>query len=118
MSAAVAPGADAAAAAAAAADPFPRKHPLETGWALWAGEKSGLRPLHTFDTVEDFWCLHANLKPPSALPPPATLALFRAGIEPKWEDPANANGGCWVAVAPRAPNANTVLDQWWLQLVR
>lgn len=48
--------------AAGDADPFPRKHPLEGAWTLWFEQKleqkqkkPGLQPLHTFDSVEDFW---------------------------------------------------------------
>ncbi|KAI8474377.1 MAG: eukaryotic initiation factor [Monoraphidium minutum] len=105
----------------AADDPWAsRKHPLESRWTLWfeqKQQKAGLRPLHTFDSVEDFWCLHANIKAPSGLAPASTVALFKEGIEPRWEDPANAGGGCWTAVLPRATNAAELLDSWWLALL-
>ena len=50
MSAAADPAGD-------APDPFPRKHPLEHRWSLWFEQKqsTGLRSVHTFDNVEDFW---------------------------------------------------------------
>jgi translation initiation factor 4E len=42
-----------------------RRHPLETRWTLWFDNPSqkqsmnkfgqGLRPVYSFDTVEDFW---------------------------------------------------------------
>lgn len=44
---------------------FARKHPLEHKWTLWFDNPStrqtlnrygqGLRPVYSFDTVEDFW---------------------------------------------------------------
>jgi hypothetical protein len=62
--------------------------------------------------------LYNNIKAPSQLQPSATYYLFKDGIQPKWEDPKNANGGCWTATVPRTPNANQLLDAWWLHLVR
>jgi len=62
--------------------------------------------------------LYNNIKAPSQLQPSATYFLFREGIEPKWEDPNNAAGGCWTAYAPRgATNPRAVLDAWWLHSV-
>jgi hypothetical protein len=58
-----------------------------------------------------------NIKAPSQLQPSATYYLFKDGIQPKWEDPKNAHGGCWTATAPRTPNAGQVLDSWWLNSV-
>lgn len=51
--------------------------------------------MNTFDTIEDFWRLFNNLKPPSQLSEPNNFWLFREGIKPAWEDPLNANGGRW-----------------------
>lgn len=62
--------------------------------------------------------LYNNVKAPSQLQPSATYYLFKDGIQPKWEDPKNANGGCWTATVPRTPNAQQLLDAWWLHLVR
>ncbi|KAI8462580.1 MAG: eukaryotic initiation factor [Monoraphidium minutum] len=104
-----------------------RRHPLECRWTLWfdnpAQKQSmskfgqGLRPVYSFDTVEDFWCLYNNIKAPSQLQPSATYYLFKDGIQPKWEDPKNTNGGCWTATVPRTPNASQLLDAWWLHVV-
>ena len=33
---------------------------------------------------------------PGDLPPTYDYHLFREGILPAWEDPANANGGKWI----------------------
>jgi hypothetical protein len=62
--------------------------------------------------------LYNNIKAPSQLQPSATYYLFKDGIQPKWEDPKNTNGGCWTATLPRAANPGQLLDAWWLHLVR
>lgn len=106
---------------------FTKRHPLEHKWTLWFDNPStkqsvarfgqGLRPVYSFDSVEDFWCLYNNIKAPSQLQPSATYYLFKDGIEPKWEDPRNAHGGSWTCNAPRAPNSKGTLDAWWLHAV-
>ena len=62
--------------------------------------------------------LYNNIKAPSQLQPSATYYLFKDSIAPKWEDPKNANGGCWTATLPRTPNPGQMLDAWWLHVVR
>lgn len=61
--------------------------------------------------------LYNNIKAPSQLQASATYYLFKDGIEPKWEDPKNANGGCWTANVLKTPNAKQTLDAWWLHAV-
>lgn len=106
---------------------FGKKHPLEHRWTLWfdnpTGKQTinkfgqGLRSVYSFDTVEDFWCLYNNIKAPSQLQPSATYYLFKDNIDPKWEHPKNAQGGCWTANVPKTPNAKQTLDAWWLHAV-
>lgn len=50
----------------------------------------------TFDMVEDFWGIFNNIRPPSRLNPGSNYHLFKVGIEPMWEHPANMNGGKWT----------------------
>uniref|UniRef100_A0A7I4BWP5 eIF-4F 25 kDa subunit n=1 Tax=Physcomitrium patens TaxID=3218 RepID=A0A7I4BWP5_PHYPA len=38
---------------------------------------------------------------------------FKAGIEPKWEDPKCAHGGKWTAQPPRS-GGKAALDTYWL----
>lgn len=47
-------------------------------------------------SVEQWWGLYTHLARPSELPPLSDLHLFKLGIKPMWEDPANVNGGKWV----------------------
>lgn len=60
--------------------------------------------------------LYNNTKTPGQLQPSATYYLFKTGIEPKWEDPTNAHGGCWTASLNRGAN-KAQLDAWWLNSV-
>lgn len=48
-------------------------------------------------SVEQWWGLYCHLARPSELPPLSDLHLFKLGIKPMWEDPANVNGGKWVS---------------------
>ncbi|KAL6774336.1 EIF4E [Auxenochlorella protothecoides x Auxenochlorella symbiontica] len=104
-------------------------HPLETKWTFWFDNPEGkqhqaqwgktLRPVYTFGTVEEFWGLYNNILPPSRLAVGADIHLFRDGIEPKWEDPACANGGKWSFLIPRggSPSAAQLLDTNWLHVI-
>lgn len=55
-----------------------------------------------------------NIKGPSYLPQNSNYHLFKAGIEPKWEDPQNKNGGKWIFVCKSGRDLNDM----WLGLVR
>ncbi len=61
--------------------------------------------------------LYNNIRVPSAFQR-ATFYLFKEHIEPKWEDARNTNGGSWTANLPKGANAKTLLDTWWLHVVR
>lgn len=68
---------------------------------------SGLRKL-------GFCCsLYDQIFKPSKLPGNADFHLFKAGVEPKWEDPVCANGGKWTVTSNRKPN----LENMWLETV-
>ncbi|XP_057543311.1 eukaryotic translation initiation factor [Amaranthus tricolor] len=95
-------------------------HKLERKWAFWydstkpkqgAGWGSTLKKAYTFDTVEEFWCLYDQIFKPSKLVGNADFHLFKAGVEPKWEDPECAHGGKWTVAASRKTN----LESMWLE---
>lgn len=84
---------------------FELKHPLNTKWTLWytkpAVDKSEswsdlLRPVTSFETVEEFWAIHNAIPKPQELPFKSDYHLFRNDVRPEWEDPANAKGGKWT----------------------
>ncbi|PPD90964.1 hypothetical protein GOBAR_DD12082 [Gossypium barbadense] len=58
-----------------------------------------------------FEILYDQIFKPSKLPGNADFHLFKAGIEPKWEDPECANGGKWSVTSNRKAN----LENMWLE---
>ncbi|KAK9064961.1 hypothetical protein SSX86_016344 [Deinandra increscens subsp. villosa] len=96
-------------------------HRLDKKWTFWfdnvskpkqgAAWGNNLRDAYTFDTVEEFWCLYDHVFKPSKLPGNADFHLFKAGIEPKWEDPQCANGGKWTVTSSRKAGLETM----WLE---
>ncbi|XP_022959251.1 eukaryotic translation initiation factor-like [Cucurbita moschata] len=115
------PAAAAAAAATEVGDSIEQSHMLERKWTFWFDNQSrpkqgaewgsSLRKVYTFDTVEEFWCFYDQILKPSKLPANADFHLFKAGVEPKWEDPECANGGKWTVTSSRKTN----LDTMWLE---
>jgi translation initiation factor 4E len=57
--------------------------------------------------------LYNNIIAPSQLAPGSNYHLFKDGVEPKWEDPANSKGGKWVVSISRSFR-QTKLDNMWL----
>ncbi|KAI9298904.1 eukaryotic translation initiation factor 4E [Neoconidiobolus thromboides FSU 785] len=82
------------------------KHPLQESWTFWYDSQNSkpaqkdwsqnLKPLITFRTVEDFWGAYNNITKVSELSVGSNFHIFREGIRPAWEDPANAKGGRWT----------------------
>jgi hypothetical protein len=62
---------------------------------------STVRKIGSFGTVQEFWRTYHVLSDIDALPKQTSLQLFRSGIQPLWEDPANARGGRWMIPVPR-----------------
>jgi len=101
------------------------KHPLKVSWTLWydAELTGGRRPsqwgdnikqVYSFSSVEDFWRLYNNISLPSQLQFGCTYSVFKKGIEPKWEDPANEKGGKWTAIIGKTKG---VLDRMWMWML-
>ena len=61
--------------------------------------------------------LYNNIKPPSWLSHGSDLHLFKAGIEPKWEDPECEAGGKWTVLVPKGAQSKQALDTMWLNLL-
>eukprot|EP01103_Thecamoeba_quadrilineata_P020785 TRINITY_DN911_c0_g2_i1.p1 TRINITY_DN911_c0_g2~~TRINITY_DN911_c0_g2_i1.p1 ORF type:complete len:459 (-),score=74.64 TRINITY_DN911_c0_g2_i1:17-1393(-) len=79
---------------------------LENTWTFWYDEKvpkgttcnvfeGTTKKIGSFSTVQDFWRYWNNIIIIN-LPDYSNLRLFKEGIKPTWEDPANINGGKWV----------------------
>mmetsp|Transcript_28046 Transcript_28046/g.38771 ORF Transcript_28046/g.38771 Transcript_28046/m.38771 type:complete len:201 (+) Transcript_28046:131-733(+) len=105
---------------------FTQKHCLENTWTLWFDNPTGrqkqttwgasLRSVFTFNTVEDFWCMYNNIVTPSKLVSGSDFSLFKAGVEPKWEDSVNQYGGKWTFLLQKTV-PKLALDQHWLNLL-
>lgn len=75
---------------------FSRRPPSRELSATTTGYGQALRLVGRVASVEQWWGLYTHLVRPSELPPLSDLHLFKLGIKPMWEDPANVNGGKWV----------------------
>ncbi|KAG6879711.1 hypothetical protein C0992_012559 [Termitomyces sp. T32_za158] len=90
--------------------PLPQTPSVTAAAQVWMED---IKPVITFDSVEEFWGLYNNVVPPSQLPQKANYYLFKDGIIPAWEDEANKNGGKWSIQLPREKNRGNV-DKMWL----
>ncbi|XVE90170.1 hypothetical protein DITRI_Ditri20bG0056600 [Diplodiscus trichospermus] len=90
-----------------ARDPKAGLHPLKHKYVFWYTRRTprvrtqtayedNIKKIVDFSTVEGFWVCYCHLARPSTLPSPTDLHLFKEGIRPLWEDPANCNGGKWI----------------------
>eukprot|EP00038_Savillea_parva_P029425 m.71032 g.71032 ORF g.71032 m.71032 type:complete len:185 (+) comp8681_c0_seq1:564-1118(+) len=81
--------------------------PLTDTWALHFSARSGprarvqsfeeqVKELGTFSNVHAFWEYFSHLAPAGELPQLSDYHLFKKGIKPMWEDPANEHGGKWI----------------------
>jgi len=104
------------------------RHPLLHNWTLWYDSGAPVKPgpngvvnwgenikeVFTVSSVEDFWRLYNNISLPSQLHVGATYNFFKQGIEPKWEDSNNAQGGKWTVIIHKTEG---LADKMWLWLV-
>ncbi|SGY14726.1 BQ5605_C057g12678 [Microbotryum silenes-dioicae] len=101
---------------------FNVKHPLCSPWTLWFDSASkqdkghwdeALVKVIGFESVEEFWGLYNNIVPPSLIHLNSNYYLFKEGIKPAWEDPANSKGGKWAVQLPRG-KYSAEIDNYWL----
>ncbi|KAF9127358.1 hypothetical protein BGW39_005924 [Mortierella sp. 14UC] len=102
------------------------KHPLQHPWTLYytAGNnrsgsslhiyENGLREVGTFTTVELFARYFNWIEKPHKIENSSDYHLFKDGIKPMWEDPANANGGRWTVTL--LTKNSELLDRCWMEL--
>ncbi|KAJ2307637.1 hypothetical protein IWW55_000864 [Coemansia sp. RSA 2706] len=82
------------------------EHPLRFAWSFWfihraPGHKindyeAAMTKIATVATVEAFWAAYSHLKRADQVPTITDYHMFRAGVRPVWEDPANISGGKWM----------------------
>eukprot|EP00931_Biecheleriopsis_adriatica_P007768 TRINITY_DN109019_c0_g1_i1.p1 TRINITY_DN109019_c0_g1~~TRINITY_DN109019_c0_g1_i1.p1 ORF type:complete len:238 (+),score=45.09 TRINITY_DN109019_c0_g1_i1:248-961(+) len=112
--------------------------PLKTQWAFWEQPSTGtysLNKICVFSTAQEFWSIWNGVPQPSELLENKRFArtgangqpvfiealmLFREGIKPEWEDPANAQGGHFqLVVKPGGAGSGGggQVDEYWNNLV-
>ncbi|MCL4130726.1 UNVERIFIED_CONTAM: hypothetical protein GTU68_059334 [Idotea baltica] len=86
----------------------PGEHRLQYTYCIWYSRRSpgkqattqnydqNLKLLARFASVEQFWAFYGHLMRPCDLTTHSDIHIFRDGIKPMWEDPANKNGGKWI----------------------
>mmetsp|Transcript_94382 Transcript_94382/g.236927 ORF Transcript_94382/g.236927 Transcript_94382/m.236927 type:complete len:248 (-) Transcript_94382:51-794(-) len=113
---------------------------LECKWVIWEQHKQSkdkkaeyadaTRKTVTFGTVKEFWACWNHLPQPSELLDNKkfvrstngsqsiidSLMIFREGVAPEWEDPANASGGHFqLALKPQVGGG--IVDELWNNVV-
>merc|ERR1719186_1134869 len=98
------------------------QHPLKTSWTFWysVGNKNlsweqNQVKISTVSTIEQFWLLTSQLKPPSNISTGHTYSVFRAGVAPDWEDVANMEGGKWMVSCPKMERGER--ENRWLEVL-
>mmetsp|Transcript_11899 Transcript_11899/g.18255 ORF Transcript_11899/g.18255 Transcript_11899/m.18255 type:complete len:205 (-) Transcript_11899:195-809(-) len=89
----------------------PRLAPEGVDW------KDNLKNCGSFNSIPAFWRIYNNLKPASSLSQNSNYHIFREGIIPMWEDPANKKGGKFVLTIPKKDSKAGRCDEWWLYTV-
>lgn len=86
----------------------PGEHRLQHPYCLWFSKRSSrllqgtegysqsLRLVGQVGTVEQWWALYSHIVRLQDIAPHRDVHLFKKGIMPMWEDPANRKGGKWV----------------------
>ncbi|VDN58611.1 unnamed protein product [Dracunculus medinensis] len=99
------------------------QHPLKRRWTYWFlndqrdwNWESRLKAVATFGTVEEFWGLYMNIRPPSLLNSSCDYNLFKENIQPMWEVPENSGGGRWLIAIDKSKPIE-LLDTIWLEVV-
>ena len=76
-----------------------------------------LHEVFTFGTIEDFWRMYNHTYNISEVISNTDYLIFKKGIRPEWEDPANREGGKWVVTLPIEDDMEEEVDKAWLQLL-
>lgn len=101
---------------------FEHLHLEAAGTAAPSSWDMKTRMLGRTDTVSRFWSYFDSVPSPSVIFLPGvcvgrtleSLSIFRSGVQPKWEDPANEQGGEWYGRRSFPPG---IIDALWELLV-
>ncbi|CAJ0931398.1 unnamed protein product, partial [Mesorhabditis belari] len=100
-----------------------RQHPLKNTWTYWylnddrqADWEQRLKKVCAVKTVEEFWALQNNIRPPSSLAHSCDYNFFKNEIQPMWEVPENNNGGRWLINIEKGKPGG-IMDLIWLEVI-
>eukprot|EP01062_Namystynia_karyoxenos_P000391 TRINITY_DN10127_c1_g1_i1.p1 TRINITY_DN10127_c1_g1~~TRINITY_DN10127_c1_g1_i1.p1 ORF type:complete len:947 (+),score=188.43 TRINITY_DN10127_c1_g1_i1:74-2842(+) len=98
---------------------------FQTNWTFWIdtwekgkeGQRNGvthkMQEVGSFHSIREFWQFFNNL-PLHSIQHGCSLHLFKRGIRPTWEDPANRDGGHFRI--SRQPGGQPIDGKLWLDL--
>lgn len=102
-------------------------HYLRYKWVFWHYRRSKRttktwmdcqKVLAEIEALENFWKFFVQLRNPSMVKINQDYALFKQGIKPMWEDPANVKGGQWIFVIQKShQNYRSLVDHVWNEIV-
>lgn len=103
----------------------PSLHKLQDAWSMWFcrfGTNFSWEHSQTevsfFETVEHFWKVYDALPLLTNGQPGCNYSMFKKGIRPIWEDPANKNGGRFVFnVEKKNEEQRKYAQELWLDFV-
>ena len=78
---------------------YPSPHPcmdLQCATQPATNYEESMKVLGSFQTIEHFWRIYDHMQRPNEFKSTTDYHLFKDGIKPTWEDPANKNGGKWM----------------------
>jgi len=103
---------------------------MDKKWQIWYWKPTNrqawnwedfLQMKTSFSTKEEFWRCYDELKgfEFGLLGSHFNYCVFREGVKPMWEDPANRGGGRWVLEFPRKKDWRHIshLNDIWLKLL-
>mmetsp|Transcript_84769 Transcript_84769/g.245091 ORF Transcript_84769/g.245091 Transcript_84769/m.245091 type:complete len:252 (-) Transcript_84769:139-894(-) len=114
---------------------------LSATWVIWEQHKQSkdsskdyaeaMKQIVSFSTAKEFWGCWSHLPQPSELLEGKkfvretrgsrdivdSIAIFRKGIQPEWEDPQNANGGHFQLTLKPGKVTGGLIDELWNNVV-
>jgi len=70
------------------------------------------KQIESFGTIQAFWQIYDHILRPNEFKVTTDYHLFKKGIKPTWEDPANNNGGKWMVRLKKG-----LASRYWEELV-
>jgi translation initiation factor 4E len=98
------------------------EHALNSEYTFWyhrrRGDKKNVdynestKLIETFGSIEQFWKIYDHIVRPNDFKVTTDYHLFKKGIKPTWEDPANNNGGKWMVRLKKG-----LASRYWEELI-